>query len=344
MNLKQTFLIAITLSFIALGSWEYHVRSEGYIAVIDDNKALWAENFSKVKKTSKNDVVFLGSSRVHFDIQLDDWEAETGVRPIMLANDGTTPTPVFLEIVNNTNFNGTIVVGITPPLFFTPNLPQLPFWERASVRIEHYHNGTYAEYLNYKISIPLENTFAFLNSAEEDWNDDIDLKTMLAQIKIGNRAANPMPPFYNFAKTDMNRNITMFEKTKQDTAFANTIKKVWYFYGSGAPPAVKEPMIELYNEMIPKFEARGGKVIFLRCPSSGGFRYGENKGIPRADFYDEFIKQTNSVGYHFEDYPELNKYICPEDSHLYTPDAKQFTTDLAKIMMNDGVITNSKIN
>lgn len=344
MELKKPFTIAILLSVLLLGYWEFNARSNGYIAVIDDNKSLWADTYAQLEKSSSNDIVFLGSSRVHFDIQLDEWEAETGIRPIMLASDGTTPTPIFQDIVNNTDYTGTVIIGITPGLFFTPNIRETFFWNRAAVRLEQYYDGTYAQYLNHLVSIPLEETFAFLNGNEEDWNDDLDLKTILAQIKVGNRASSPVPPFYNFAKVDMDRNTTMFEKTKTDTAFANTIIKVWNFFGSGAPPAVKEPVIGLYNELIPKFEARGGNVVFLRCPSSGGNRFGENMGIPRADFYDVFLKETNSTGFHFEDYDVLNKYNCPEESHLYTPDAKQFTTDLAKIMIKEGAITNLKGN
>ncbi|MDT0553395.1 hypothetical protein [Urechidicola vernalis] len=344
MKLKKSFFIALLLSVIALGYWEYHLRSQGYIAVIDDNKALWAETYKKVQKASSEDVVLLGSSRVHFDIQVDTWEKRAGIKPIMLASDGTTPTPVFKDIVNNTDYNGLVVIGIAPGLFFTPNSRDVFFWNRAAVRLEHYYEGTYAQYLNHKVSIPLENSFAFLNGNEEDWNDDVDLKTMLEQIRIGERAQSPIPPFYNFAKVDLDRNVTMFEKTETDTAFANTIIKVWHFLGKGAPPAIKEPVIELYNELIPRFEARGGRVVFLRNPSTGGTRFGENMAIPRKDFYDEFLKQTNSKGYHFEDYEQLNQFDCPEESHLYTPDAKTFTAELVKIMMNDGLLTNTKTN
>lgn len=42
--------------------------------------ALWAVQRSKVDNASKNDVILLRSSRVLFDIQLNDWEQETGKR------------------------------------------------------------------------------------------------------------------------------------------------------------------------------------------------------------------------------------------------------------------------
>ena len=48
--------------------------------------------------------------------------------------------------------------------------------------------------------------------------------------------------------------------------------------------------------------------------------------------------------YHFEDYEKLKNFDCPEWSHLSASDAAIFTTELAKIMQNDGALSNQKIN
>ena len=36
----------------------------------------------------------------------------------MLSNDGTTPAPVFKDLVENTDYAGTILIGVSPDLFF----------------------------------------------------------------------------------------------------------------------------------------------------------------------------------------------------------------------------------
>ncbi|MDC9723857.1 MAG: hypothetical protein PSN34_13940 [Urechidicola sp.] len=346
MNLKQTLLIAIALSFIAIGSWETYWRSQGYYPGLEDDKDLWANQRAKVENTTKDDFVLLGSSRVLFDFQLNQWEAETGKRPIQLASAGTTPLPAFHDIVENTNYKGTIIVGVTPGLFFSTTYPLAMFWDRVQTRIDYYYNRTYAQRLNHKISIPLQNNFVFLTSDEEDWVDDLNLKTLVNNIKIGNRVASPMPEFYRFQDIYADRNVEMKYKAATDTAFANTIKKVWGFYGKQAQahPPEKDATTAFFLKDLKKFKARGGNVILVRCPSSGGLRVGESIGLPRADFWDALVSQAKVPSYHFEDYEQFKNLECPEWSHLSAEDARKFTTELAKIMLNDGVITNSKTN
>ena len=340
MQLKKTFFTALLLFIAGIVSWEYYCLEQGYIAALNDDLAIWAVQRSKLENMSQQDVVILGSSRAHFDIQLDQWEAKTGIRPVMLACDGSTPTPIFQDIVNNTDFNGTIVIGVTPGLFFSAPVEQVPMWKRPKIRVDYYYERTWAQRINHLISVPLENTFAFLNSSEEEWADDIDLKSMIKRMYNDDRLNESMPPFYNFSYIDIDRNTTMLDKTVYDTAFAATIQKVWMYFGKNAPPPVKEPIINIYKDMIAKYNSRGGNVIFLRLPSGGGFRQGENMGLPRDQFWEQLLAETNTPGYHFEDYKVLNQYDPPEWSHLATPDAKIFTTDLVSILLNDKAIPN----
>ena len=93
-----------------------------------------------------------------------------------------------------------------------------------------------------------------------------------------------------------------------------------------------------------KFKARGGNLILIRCPSSGGTRVRESHELPRKDFWDDLVQQANVKSYHFEDYEQFKNLKCPEWSHLSAKDARYFTTELAKIMIEDKAITNSKNN
>ena len=345
MNLKQTLLIAITLSFIAIGSWEIYWRSQGYYPTLDDNKDLWAVQRSKVKKATSEDVVLMGSSRVLFDIQLDEWETETGKRPIQLASAGATPLPLFSDIVNNSDYIGTVVVGVTPGLFFSTTYPMAPPWKRSQTRVNYHQDRTYAQRLNHQISLPFQNNLAFLVSFEEKgYADEINLKGLLKRIKIGNRVGEGIPPFHEFSSISLDRNTKMKDRTTTDTAFANTIKKVWAFYVKDPHPPAKEATMTFFLKDAKKFKDRGGNLVLLRCPSSGADRMGENMGLPRTKLWDDLVAQANVSSYHFEDYDQLNQFICPEDSHLSGPDAQIFTTELVKIMIEDGVITNAKTN
>lgn len=345
MNLKRAFITAAFCSLAVLTAWEFYSRSNGYVPGLEDNKELWAVQRAKVEDAGKEGVVLLGSSRVLFDIQLDQWEQETGIRPIQLASTGASPLPSFHDIVENTNFAGTVIVGVAPPVFFSTTFPGASPMQRIQDRVDHFENRTYADRLNHLLDIPLQRSFAFLANDDEDWADDLDLKTLVNNITIGNRTGGPvMPPFYRFQDIEIDRNLKMMEKTVTDTAFANTVIRVWGFFGSTAPPPDKESTTAFFLKDLEKFRARGGNAILLRCPSSGGLRAAENQFLPRDSFWDELVGKADIPAYHFEDYSQLNQFHCPEWSHLSGSDAATFTTELTRIMKKDQVLPTHKTN
>ncbi len=342
MYLKQSLIIALTISLISLGAWEMYWRTQGFYPTIDDNKELWVTQRARVEKATNEDVLLMGSSRVLFDFQLDEWENETGKRPIQLACVGSSPLPVFHDIVEKTDFTGTVLIGVTPGLFFSTTFPKAQPWEWPQSRVDYYYKRTYAQRLNHALSLPLQENFAFLS--EDEGVDGLKLKELIGKIKVGERVPDPMPPFHEFGEIAKDRNLKMKEIAVTDTAYANSIKKVWMFFGKGAPPPDKKATMAFFLKDLEKFKARGGKVILVRCPSSGGLRMGENMGLPRAEFYDDLVQKAQVKNYHFEDFEQLKNLECPEWSHLSASDAKFFTTELVKIMIKDGALTSYKTN
>jgi len=341
MNLKFTLIIALTLSAISLGAWEFYWRSQGQYPTLNEDKALWAVSRAKVESASKDDFVILGASRAFFDIQLKTWQNITGKIPIQLSSTGSSPLPIFHDIVNNTDFSGTVIIGVTPGLFFSTTYPEASPWKRPLSKVDFYNERTYAQRINHKLSIPLQKNLVLMSGDEEEWDDDIDLKSLLRRFRTGNRSGSPVkPPFYSFGNVDLDRNMFMKHRTSSDTAFANSIIKVWHFFGQGAPPPDKESTMKYFLEDAKKFNQKDGNLILIRCPSSGGVRIGENHAVPRTNFWDDLIKQAGVKGYHFEDYEQLKHLTCPEESHLTFKNAKYFTRELLKIMRADGAFIN----
>jgi hypothetical protein len=345
MKLKQTLIIALSLSIVGIVSWELYWRSQGYNPTLNDDKALWAKERTKVEKATKQDIVFIGSSRIYFDIQKHVWEKETGINPIQLASTGSTPLPALHDIVENTSFNGTVIVGVSPGLLFSTTYPKAPPWYRIQSKVEFYQEMTYAQKSNYFLSAPLQKNLVLMSADEEEWADDIDLKSLLRQVNLGVRTKGPkVPPFYNFGVVSSDRNMAMKNRTVTDTAYANSIIRVWNFFGKTAPPPDKDLTTAYFLKDAQKFIARGGNLILVRPPSSGGNRIAENMFLPRERFWDSLVTVLPVKNYHFEDYAQLKNLTCPEESHLSKEDAAYFTKELAKIMIEDKAITNLKTN
>ena len=342
MDLKRSLIIAAILSVIVLGSWEMYWRSQGYYPNLDDNKDSWAVERAKLKGASNLDVVVIGASRILFDFQKDEWHQATGKAPIQLASVGSSPLPTFRDIVRNTDFAGTVIVGVTPGLFFSTTSPKAGPMSRPQSKVDHYFDRTYAERINYQLSIPLQLSFVFMSATFNKWDDDIDLKALLLRIRIANRTGEKTEtPFANFYDAEVDRNITMSIKTSTDTTFANSIKEVWKAGLVNPRTPQKEETMKYFLEDLEKFRSKGGNVILVRCPSTEEIRDHENANLPRTKFWDDLVVQAKVPAYHFEDYEQLRHFGCPEMSHLSAEDARMFTVELARILIADKAI---KIN
>lgn len=337
MQLKQSLIIAVILGITMVTSWEMYWRSQGIQPNLDDNKDLWANQRARLENDTSDKTVFIGSSRILYDIQLDLWREMTDTEPIMLAVQGASPIPILRDIVENTSFSGTLVVGITPPLFFSTVYPRAFPISRAQSKVDYFKNRTYAQRINHRLSVPLQTNFAFIRDGDEEWDTDVDLKTLLSHIYIGERNGPPPVPFNNFEEISEDRHMKMPAYVTQDTAYANTIKAAWkdMVLNGDRPPPDKEGTIAAFLDLTNKFKDRGGNLILLRCPSSGFFKDIENKGFPRKDFWESLVEKADVKAYHYEDYPQFRNLNLPEWSHLALEDAQFFTRELIAILKED---------
>jgi hypothetical protein len=79
---------------------------------------------------------------------------------------------------------------------------------------------------------------------------------------------------------------------------------------------------------VQKIRSRGGKIVFVRLPNSGGLKTLEDRETPRAAVWDRIIKDTAAPGIHYEDFSDLASFNCPEWSHLSAGDSVEFSKRL----------------
>jgi hypothetical protein len=118
-NLKRAGLFALLLSLIVMVSWEVHLRNNKVAISYDDNEALLADKRALVYEPSDITTVFIGSSRIKYDVDIPTWEALTGTKAVQLANVGSSPRAVLTDLANDPDFKGNLIVDVTEPLFFS---------------------------------------------------------------------------------------------------------------------------------------------------------------------------------------------------------------------------------
>ncbi|CAN5729346.1 hypothetical protein BH11BAC4_BH11BAC4_13080 [soil metagenome] len=325
----------MTLILVAgsLLSWESYVRSKGFDRSYDDGGPLWSNNRAMVYEPADKSTVFIGSSRIKFDLDIPTWESITGDHAIQLACVGSTPIPILQDLANDRNFKGKLVVDVTEPIFFSvsPNNAETP-----TTNIKYYKDQTPAQRVSFRLDHLLESQFAFLDK------DRLSLNESLINLRIPNRPGVFQFPIFppDFGRSKFSRQEYMTEKFVQDTAQQNQVKGVWNFFRSLSkdPPASGDKLDSILLSVktaVDKIKARGGQVLFVRTPSSGPMLMGENMGFPREKYWERLIAYCNCPGIHFADHPAIAHFECPELSHLKQPDAILFTKEFIRILGED---------
>lgn len=334
-SLRKAGILAAVLVILSIAGWEIYLRSSGSAIAYDDGAELWSDKRAKVYMPSDQATVFIGSSRNKFDLDTRTWRDLTGEEPIQLAIEGTSPLPILDDLASDKNFKGKLVVDMTEGLLFSTALGAL---SEPRDNISHYKKRTPAQKASFVINHVLESKFVFLDKY------GYSLNGMLDKAMIPNRpGVFTMPCLFpeDFGPVTFDRQDIMTKRFERDTFLQNQVKGIWNFYRSmntDGPTTGKvlDSMLATIKTDIDKIRARGGKVIFVRTPSSGPMWQGEQHAFPRDQYWERTLVFTGCQGIHFSDYPATAHLQCPEFSHLKQSDAIVWTKTMIQAMQEKG--------
>src|ERR1700742_4922865 len=155
---KAAILMTIIV-VVFISAWELHLRANGTIATYDEGKEQWADKRAKVYDSRAT--VFIGSSRIKYDLDIDTWQKLTGRRAIQLAMEGNSPVPILENLAADPRFNGKLVIDVTENPFFLPD--DAPGRHEQYENINYYNDRTPAQRASFILNHALESHFVFLD-------------------------------------------------------------------------------------------------------------------------------------------------------------------------------------
>jgi hypothetical protein len=323
----KSALLALILVIAFFVSWELYLRHKGAVADYDDGPELWAHSRDMVYEPSDKATVFIGSSRIKYDLDIATWEGLTHNHAIQLSMVASSPRHFLTDLANDPNFKGKLIVDVTEVLFFSHRGNMYP-----DEFISYYKKRTPAQKVSFLLDKPVESSFACLNEG------NYAINSLLGKAHVPDRPG--IYPFLDFppgfALTQFDRQNKMTADFVADTNQRNQVKAIWGLLKNDPTPPMSgkdldSVMLTVKNE-VNKIKARGGDVIFTRTPSTGFFWMAEQHLFPRKAYWDRLLAETGCKGIYFGDYPTLAKLDCPEFSHLSQPSAVIYTTNLVNIL------------
>lgn len=313
------FLTSVFLAFVVgFAGLELFWRVQGYTPSVTDDEALWAQERARVDHTSENTVLLLGRSRLHEGFVAEVFEEAHPGRPfIQLATGGKHPLGTLRDIAENTHFRGTVLCSITSASL----LPEL--WDQQQPYLDYFRDRWN----------PVTGHARRLRTALQ-WRMTALLPDLLLQRVGPDLARGNLPPQFLWTLPDRTQ-VVDYRRVDLEAFTTIQLKKIT----DNTARYVELPGYRTWEEALPQINDwietimhRGGRVIFLRMPTTGEYRDVELKAFPREAFWDRFADQTPAETWHFEDIPELARMVCAEGTHLHREDARTFTQVISRAL------------
>ena len=328
----RAFALGIALYVLAIAALEVAGRRAGYrpIAAPDNDRALWAVQRERVDHDGPNLVALAGNSRMMRSFSSPALrDALPDGDYVQLAVLGAEPGAVLRDLLVDPAFRGVLVCGIWEADRFWDPAPQAPYvtyfherwgWnERWNARARFFVN---------------ERLVSVLTQMNPMWR-------LFFAFEDG---ATLGPQYDRFARDRMN--LVDFALP----AWASVVPKrqqegLWWLRTNARPqalerqaPAWVEQALAL-EPLIRAFQARGGRMVYVRLPSSNaGDPDGALRQAMREAYWDPFASRTAAAAIHFRDLPEARGLETPDAGHIDARDAPRFTRAVVDELRRRGVL------
>jgi hypothetical protein len=325
---RGTWVWTVIMTVVVLYAWEGFLRSHGHKPNVVDDPALWSfqrDRLAQEIQTDPNKII----------VCLGDCRMELGFVPELLRNrfpeyrvfqlslEATSPMAVLRDLAETTSFSGVVLCGMTAREFSDD------MWDSMQPYVDYYHQQyTWNTAINRRFSGVVQQQLAFVNPL-------LRLDEVLVHWYRHERLPDP---YYIETHFDRSR-FADYAHVDLDKHQAWTMKRILH-YTSNDPPSPEEWLqsARRAEDYVTAIGQRGGRVAFIRFPTSGRHYKREQLALPREDFWDAFAAETAATSVYFEDYPALSGFTCPDLSHLDRRDAPVFTLALVQILEQEGVL------
>jgi len=324
----RTLLLGFVLGIVALGADECFWRLRGFRpSVSEDNhgRQLWRHWRERIHKRSGKVVVSLGASRIQSAFAPETFrERYPDHQFVQLAEyAGGSPFGTLKDLADDPSFQGIVICDVIAP-FLLP--------ARWADQRQLYESRALAKELYEKVPLwRLQDRLAILKR-------DLRPPTLLRTLRL---------PDPNLVRLRFDRSVELDFSVISDIDQLRE-PKIEMFRNRYARASERMTLDEFtsgfqeIDEWVKRIYGRGGKVVFLRCPSAGERKEIEDQYHPREGFWDRFAAHSSAECIHFEDVPSMLNLRSPDGSHLDMRERAGFTIALLDELDRRGVLSSGE--
>ena len=329
---KQWILVILIFLVLSL-ALESLLRYRGKLPTVKDSPEFWSYWRSKsVNKFCSDDIICLGASRIHLGLNLAELKRKVICENVyMLAIDDTNAFIILKDLAENSIFNGTVIYSLFPWLL-----------------LHKIDDANAAEYLSYyqdnvkksMIVTSLDNIEIYIRAKFEE-------RFVLFSSSFPEIATCFFKEILSCRSMYYDRSgVADFEKlSNEDILRIKSMLLDRIGYSEERMKDYSPDNLLLWQDCVEHLvvwsniiENRGGKVVFVKFPSTGEYWDLEQKQFPKEKFWDSSKEILQNRQIHFLDIYGTDKLECPDTSHLNYDSAVKFTDILADELIKRGIL------
>lgn len=304
-----------------LTALELFWRGRGHRPSIVDDKDLWAYHRGRVDSATDT-VVLVGDSRIQLGFASKEFYRRFPDRRLVnLALDGKAPLATLRDLAADESFRGTVICSATA-ITFDPTER-----DRQQGYVEHYHRGVALErILNRRLATLVQGSLVVANP-----------RVKLSQVLLDLVYRRPLPQaLYLVTHSDRSRSADYSLMHIESHRAHRVARRARGYEERRIPtPDAWREQVEETRPWVKRIQARGGRVVFVRFPTTGRHWQLDDEYYPRARYWDRLAEITGATTLHFRDDSRLSGFDCPDTSHLDYKDAGAFTRALLQVLFEE---------
>ena len=321
---RKTWALALLLTLVVVGGWEWLMRDAGLGPEYADNRSLWISARHSLNQHGDNAIALLGASRLQYAVDVETM-SEAFDRPVIqLAVEGTSALALLENLAADPRFHGTVIYSVAPAFALNSALPRVVAGKQREW-VQHYLGQSRSRRMEQAMRLYLQGKLAFRSP---------DAKLTRVTPTIAETGALPDKD----QKTTFSNRVLHKDYSKV-TAEIDELGMVQFYLENTVPFSLPEfeVVLNYLETLVQMLRAKGVDVFVLQLPSSAEVYMLESVLFPRERYWAVMEQRLDATFIHADDYPEMANFMSQDGSHIDSKRIVEFTNDLAGVLRDNSL-------
>ncbi len=321
---RKTWALALLLTLVVVGGWEWLMRDAGLGPEYADNRSLWTSARHHLNQHGDDAIALLGASRLQYAVDVETLSEALNRPVIQLAVEGTSALALLENLAADPRFRGTVIYSVAPAFTLNSALPRIVAGKQREW-VQHYFDQSRSRRMEQAMRLYLQGRLAFRSP-------NAKLTRVIPAI-----AETGALPDQDQKTTFSNR--VLHKDYSKVSAEVDELGMVQFYLENTVPYTQPEfdVVLNYLDTLVRMLRDKGVDVFILQLPASAEVYMLESVFFPRERYWAAMEQRLDATFIHADDHPEMASFMSQDGSHIDSRHIVEFTKVLVGVLRDSSL-------